>query len=111
MTSDGAADEYGLAVVPPAIPRYNIEENSETVPNYTREYLQKLSTAVDTRLRINGDEISYYAMAMTKTQRVHKCLMGVLIIISLLWLVTSIIILVVVFRGQFTERVIRVPSS
>ncbi|KAI0431812.1 hypothetical protein F5Y09DRAFT_340358 [Xylaria sp. FL1042] len=104
LTSDGTADTHQLVAVQPDIPRYNIHENSETIPKYTREYLHKLSMAVDTRLKINDDELSYYTEALAKTQKVHKYLMSVLLVLAFLWLVTSIILLIVIFKGLLIKR-------
>ncbi|GAW22436.1 hypothetical protein ANO14919_119730 [Xylariales sp. No.14919] len=100
VSSDGAGDGYAPGPVSPPIPRYNIDENASTVPKYTREYLQKLSTAIHTRLKMIDDEVFDYQQSLIKTQKIHKCLMSVLIILGVLWLITSIIILVAVFEGR-----------
>ncbi|KAI1427264.1 hypothetical protein F5Y12DRAFT_712319 [Xylaria sp. FL1777] len=100
LTTDGAGDGHPLDVVQPSIPRYNVNENNGTVPKYTREYLQKLSMAVDSRLKTNDDEISYHAGALTKAQKVHKYLLGVLVVLAMVWLATAIILLVAVFKSH-----------
>ncbi|KAI1276284.1 hypothetical protein F5Y07DRAFT_399543 [Xylaria sp. FL0933] len=104
LTSDGATDTHPLVAVQPDIPRYNLYENADTVPKYTREYLQKLSLAVDSRLKINDDELSYYTEALAKTRKVHKYLMSVLLVLAFLWLVTSILLLVAMFTGHLARR-------
>ncbi|KAI0537509.1 hypothetical protein GGR58DRAFT_502083 [Xylaria digitata] len=102
--SDRATDGYMLGAPSPTIPKYNIHENADIVPKYTREYLQKLSTAVHTRLKMIDDEIAYYKESIAKTRKIHKCLMSVLVLLGILWLVTSIIILVAVFEGNGIGR-------
>ncbi|TGJ81831.1 hypothetical protein E0Z10_g6942 [Xylaria hypoxylon] len=122
ISSDGATDSYTLRELPTVIPRYNINENgksfaaspsprqdinttpADTVPKYTREYLQKLSIAVHTRLKMIDDEIAYYEESLAKMQKLHKYLMGVLVILGILWLITSIIVLVAVCEGHGLGR-------
>ncbi|KAI1349935.1 hypothetical protein F5Y01DRAFT_316274 [Xylaria sp. FL0043] len=123
LTSDGATDTHPLVAVQPDIPRYNLYENGEepplpqavdswvnviitadSVPKYTREYLHKLSSAVDSRLKINDDELSYYTEALAKTRKVHKYLISVLLVLAFLWLVTSILLLVAMFTGHLARR-------
>ncbi|KAF2970654.1 hypothetical protein GQX73_g2868 [Xylaria multiplex] len=112
--SDGATDGYTLGTPSSMIPKYNIDENANTVPKYTREYLQKLSTAVHARLKMIDGEIAYYEESLAKTRRIHKCLMSVLVVLGILWLVTSIIILVAMFEengiGKFGKCCDKKPT-
>ncbi|KAI0971974.1 hypothetical protein F4678DRAFT_460803 [Xylaria arbuscula] len=102
---DGAADdEHTLAVIQPAIPKYDVTEDSDVVPEYTREYLQNLSTAVATRLKYNDDEISYYAEALARTQKIHKYLMAILMLIGALWFLTSIMVAVIVVMRRAAKQ-------
>ncbi|KAI1153806.1 hypothetical protein F4825DRAFT_413766 [Nemania diffusa] len=70
------------------------------VPKYTREYLEILSRTLNARLKTIDDDAVHYQETLARTRRIHKCVMAVLIVLGLLWFVTSIIILVVVFKGR-----------
>ncbi|KAI1203662.1 hypothetical protein F5X97DRAFT_283784, partial [Nemania serpens] len=71
---------------------------ADTVPKYTREYLQGLPNIINARLKTIEDDVSYYPNALTKTRRAHRCLAAVLTILGLLWLATSVVILVAVAK-------------
>ncbi|KAI0454046.1 hypothetical protein F5B21DRAFT_504734 [Xylaria acuta] len=98
--SDGAND----GVLPPAnpydLPWYDATKDADAVPKYTREYLQRLPTAIDARIKNLDDAAAYYPDVLTKTRKVHKCLMGLLIVLGLLWLATAIVIVVAIFKGS-----------
>jgi hypothetical protein len=70
------------------------------VPKYTREYLERQSRILNARLKAIDDDAVDYHQALAKTRRIHKCVMAVLILLALLWLVTSVIILIAIFRGN-----------
>ncbi|KAI1311227.1 hypothetical protein F5Y03DRAFT_391778 [Xylaria venustula] len=102
---DGAVDEeHRLAVIHPVIPRYNVAEDFDTVPAYTREYLRKLSEVVDARLKFNDDEISYYAEALARTQKIHNYMMGILILLGTLWFITSIMIAITIVTRRVAKQ-------
>ncbi|KAI1161434.1 hypothetical protein F5B18DRAFT_628041 [Nemania serpens] len=48
------------------------------------------------------DDVSYYPDALAKTRRSHRCLTAVLTLLGLLWLATSIVILVAFFSLEMT---------
>ncbi|KAI1115539.1 hypothetical protein F5Y14DRAFT_410249 [Nemania sp. NC0429] len=81
------------------IPRYDAKRDADVVPKYTREYLQGLSTTINARLKMIDNDTSHYPDALAKTRRAHRCLTAVLILLGLLWLATSIVILVAVSRS------------
>ncbi|KAI1176385.1 hypothetical protein F4777DRAFT_546827 [Nemania sp. FL0916] len=74
------------------------------VPLYTREHLQQLSTMVNTRLKMLDEDAAFYPAMLAKTRRVHVYLTATLIVLGSLWLATSTVILVAVFRGNVVER-------
>ncbi|KAI1182066.1 hypothetical protein F5B17DRAFT_216702 [Nemania serpens] len=100
---DGAISDGGNEGSPPdlvrhGVPWYDGRRDADAVPKYTREYLQGLSTLLNSRLKTIDDDVSYYPDALAKTRRSHRCLSAVLTLLGLLWLATSIIILVAVLR-------------
>ncbi|KAI1121310.1 hypothetical protein F5Y10DRAFT_272219 [Nemania abortiva] len=100
VSSDGADDNGLPRMARRDMPRYDTTRDADAVPEYTREYLQRLSAALDARLKIVDNEVAYYPEALTKTRRVHRCITSVLAILGLLWLATSIVILVAIFRDN-----------
>ncbi|KAI1755930.1 hypothetical protein F4782DRAFT_527284 [Xylaria castorea] len=98
--SDGANDGVLPLLNLYDLPWYDATKDADAVPKYTREYLQRLSTAIDARLRSLDDTTAYYPEALTKTRKVHKCLMGLLIVLGLLWLATAIVIVVAISKGS-----------
>ncbi|KAI0195613.1 hypothetical protein EV127DRAFT_477335 [Xylaria flabelliformis] len=82
------------------IPEYDSAKDADAVPKYTREYLQRLSMVIEGRLRNLDDTTTYYPDALIQTRKVHKGLMGLLIVLGLLWLAIAIIVLVVIFKGR-----------
>ncbi|RYC56594.1 hypothetical protein CHU98_g9614 [Xylaria longipes] len=120
--SDGANDGVPPPVNPYTLTQYDATKDGKVqdpflspsrpvnstpanvVPKYTREYLQKLSAALDAHLRNLDDATTYYPETLTKTRKVYKCLMVMLIVLGLLWLATAIVIIVAIFKGSGGRR-------
>ncbi|KAI8953394.1 hypothetical protein F4801DRAFT_597945 [Xylaria longipes] len=102
--SDGANDGVPPPVNPYTLTQYDATKDANVVPKYTREYLQKLSAALDAHLRNLDDATTYYPETLTKTRKVYKCLMVMLIVLGLLWLATAIVIIVAIFKGSGGRR-------
>ncbi|KAH8167835.1 hypothetical protein CIB48_g391 [Xylaria polymorpha] len=108
--SDGANDEVPSPANPNpnpnlyTLPRYDATKDADAVPKYTRGYLQSLSTAIDTRLRNLDDATAYYPEAFSKTKKVYKGLMILLVVLGLLWLATAIVIVVAIFKGSGVSK-------
>ncbi|KAJ8105128.1 hypothetical protein ONZ43_g7550 [Nemania bipapillata] len=98
--SDGADDRIPLGGVQREVPWYDVKKDANEVPKYTRDYLERLPTIVNTRLKAMDDGIEGYREALTKTRKVHKCVVVTLVLLAILWLITSIIILVAIFKGK-----------
>ncbi|KAI0547577.1 hypothetical protein F4679DRAFT_586451 [Xylaria curta] len=102
--SDGANDGAPPSINLHDIPEYDATRDADAVPKYTREYLQRLSMAIDGRLRSLDDSAAYYPEALIKTRKVHGCLMGLLFVLGLVWLAAAIIIVVAIFKGHAGGR-------
>ncbi|TRX94014.1 hypothetical protein FHL15_005092 [Xylaria flabelliformis] len=98
--SDSANDGVSPLINFYDIPEYDSTKDADAVPKYTREYLQRLSTVIDGRLRNLDSTTTYYPDALIQTRKVHRCLMGLLIVLGLLWLAIAIIVIVIIFKGR-----------
>ncbi|KAI1741877.1 hypothetical protein F4680DRAFT_446426 [Xylaria scruposa] len=102
--SDGANDGALPSINLYEIPQYDTIRDADAVPKYTREYLQRLSTVIDGRLRILDDAAAFYPEALIKTRKIHRFLMGLLFVLGLVWLAAAIIIVVAIFKSRAEGR-------
>ncbi|KAI1825038.1 hypothetical protein F4861DRAFT_548084 [Xylaria intraflava] len=85
---------------PGMIPRYDVTHDADAVPVYTRDYLNRLSQAVEARLRVVDETHSYFPVALAKLRRLHRWQSGLLVVLAALWVATCVVVLVAIYTGR-----------
>ncbi|KAI0118171.1 hypothetical protein GGR51DRAFT_554664 [Nemania sp. FL0031] len=104
ISSDGADDGDTLRMNQRGMPLYDTTRDANKLPEYTRQYLQNLSTALDARVKSINDDVAYYSETLAKSRKMHKITLGVLLGLGVTWLVSSIILLIAVFRDNALDK-------
>ncbi|KAI0405596.1 hypothetical protein F4802DRAFT_177187 [Xylaria palmicola] len=72
----------------------------DAVPRYTREYLRGLVTDLNARLRRFDEATSDYRETLDEIRAMQRWQLGVLLVLTLLWLATVLVIALVRPKGK-----------
>ncbi|KAI3327293.1 hypothetical protein HD806DRAFT_550840 [Xylariaceae sp. AK1471] len=85
---------------PNAIPGYDVERDAAAVPYYTRDHLQKLSACLHARLAKMDGFLGTYPRNLSRTRKIQKFFMAIVLTLGILWIIISIISLISFLRGR-----------